>query len=189
MTSKEFLQTFLRYHFAQRPVVALRHLGCFLRLENHIGYNAFKTKNKNYLIIMMYLWSGTNTHCFTVKEVSWWASLIDVRTHVLKGIRQLLYRKSLEILEPKLEPFLSPMKNQRARKQKKFWIQVDTGFKWGQILSTTQATCLNLSLQRLSNFNFLSLLQIIQSVLHGCSAEKVSGEWLYQVDLIHKCKC
>ena len=112
VTSMEFLQTFLRCHFVQKPVVVSRYLGCFLRLENHIGYyNDFKTKNKNCLIMMMYLWSGTNSHCFTVKEVSWWASLIDVRTHVLKVIRQLFYTKSLEILEPKLEPFLSPMKN------------------------------------------------------------------------------
>ena len=106
-----YRHNFLRCHFAQKLVVVSWHLGCFLRLENHIGYyNDFKTKNKNYLIIMIYLWSGTNSHCFTVKEVSWWASLIDVRTHVLKGTRQLFYRKSLEILETKLEPFLSPMK-------------------------------------------------------------------------------
>lgn len=103
----EFLQTFIRCHFAQKPVVASQHLGCFLRLENHLGYyNDFKTKNKNYLIIMIYLWSGTNSHCFTVKEVSWWASLIDVRTHVLKGIRQLFYRKSLEILAKKVRTLL-----------------------------------------------------------------------------------
>ena len=115
----EFLPTSLWCHFAQKPVVASRHLGCFLRLENHIGYyNNFKTKNKNYLIIMIYLWSGTNSHCFTVKEVSWWASLIDVRTHVLKGIRQLFYRKSLEILETKLEPFLSPIKKTGLRNKR-----------------------------------------------------------------------
>ena len=91
-------------------------------------------------------------------------------------------------LRAKVRTLFVSYEKHRARKQKKFWIQLNTGFKWGQILSTTQATCLNLSLQRLSNFNFLSRLQIIQSVLHGSSAEKVSGEWLYQADLIHKCK-
>ena len=32
VTSKEFLQSLLRRHFAQKPLVALQNFGCFLRL-------------------------------------------------------------------------------------------------------------------------------------------------------------
>ena len=89
---------------------------------------------------MMYLWSGTNSHCFTVKEVSWWASLIDVRTHVLKGIRQLFYSSKIPWnVRDKVRTLSVSYEKDSARKQKKFWIQLNTGFKWGRILYTTQA--------------------------------------------------
>jgi len=30
-----------------------------------------------------YLWPGTNCHCFTIKVVGWWTSLVNVGTHIL----------------------------------------------------------------------------------------------------------